>query len=328
MRENSSDRAVKKIGELESAVEVMNAELMMIGKEEERARANLDSQRKQFFDEDRLNKDAHFGAAVKDHLEKRETAAAIDEGNYLSAEPVRCSTGFLETTYLELRMGEAKKVSEEVCLQIKEAAVGSNKDTVTIETDLTVLETAVGHEILRAFAVDTMGGLQSQWARTYLAKSENSFRATSLRRTKLPNTIATRLILLIATINVVFIAIGIAEFYMSTYVWEIWWALATLVYIILDIFVFQTTAILVTNFVIPSLAREQVMLNMNIVFPILCRLWKSTLGAQDTAHQPAGLSAPASMYISRKIAETYPLVFESCADARLQHSLVLSHARR
>ena len=88
--------------------------------------------------------------------------------------------------------------------------------------------------------------------------------------------------------------------------------LATLVYIILDIFVFQTTAILVTNFVIPSLGKSRSMLNMNIVFPILCRLWKSTARGTRPAHQPAGLSAPASMYISRKIAETYPLVFESC----------------
>ena len=255
-------------------MEIMKAELSMIGKEKEQEKANIDSHKKQFFDEERLNKDAHFGAAIKDHLQKREAAAAIDEGNYLSAEPVRCSTGFIETSYLELRMGEAKKISEEICLQIKEAAVGSNKDTATIETDLTVLETAVGHEILRAFAVDIMGGLQSQWARTYLGKTENSFRSTSLRRTKLPGTVATRLLLFIFAVNGLFIGIGVAEFYMSTYVWEVWWALATIVYVLLDIFIFQTTAILVSNFVIPNLAREQIMQNMNIVFPILCRLWK------------------------------------------------------
>ena len=39
---------------------------------------------------------------------------------------------------------------------------------------------------------------------------------------------------------------------------------------------------------------------------------EETLGAQDPAHQPAELSAASAMYISRKIAETYPLVFESC----------------
>ena len=122
LKEKGSSKALDKIEELEPAVEIMKAELSMIGEEKEQEKANIDSHKKQFFDEERLNKDAHFGAAIKDHLQKREAAAAIDEGNYLSAEPVRCSTGFIETSYLELRMGEAKKISEEICLQIKEAA--------------------------------------------------------------------------------------------------------------------------------------------------------------------------------------------------------------
>ena len=177
--------------------------------------------------------------------------------------------------------------------------------------DVSVLETTVGHEILRFFSIDIMGGLQSQWARTYLQKVENTFRFNSLRRTALPGHVSSRLLLLVLAIDGALIAVGTTEFYMSTWVWEQWWLIAVAVYLVLDIAVFQTTAVLCTSFIIPNLAREQVMQNMNIAFPILCRLWKSTLGAQDVAHQPTDLSAPGAMYISRKIAETYPLVFES-----------------
>ena len=116
---------------------------------------------------------------------------------------------------------------------------------------------------------------------------------------------------MVVAVDIALIAVGVSEFYMSTWVWEQWWLIATTVYLLLDILLLQTTAILATSFIIPNLAREQVMQNMNIVFPILCKMWKTTLGTQDAAHQKTDLSAPGAMYISRKIAETYPLVFES-----------------
>lgn len=314
LKNKGTSKALDKLDEVETTLDIMRKEkeivehALAVASGEASAEAD---QKRQFFNAEQLEKDVFYSQAISEHIKKREEAAAVDEGNYLAAQPVRCSTGYIETSHLELRMGEAKKISEEICLQIKEAASTVMEPGAALNGDISVLETTVGHEILRFFAIDTMGGLQSQWARTYLQKVENTFRFNSLRRTALPGHVSNRLLLLILALNGALVAIGISEFYMSTWVWEQWWLIATAVYLVLDIVIFQTTAVLCTSFIIPNLAREQVMQNMNIVFPILCRLWKNTLGAQDVAHQNTDLSAPGAMYISRKIAETYPLVFES-----------------
>ena len=66
-------------------------------------------QKRQFFDAEQVQKDAFYSQAISEHIKKREEAAAVDEGNYLAAQPVRCSTGYIETSHLELRMGEAEE---------------------------------------------------------------------------------------------------------------------------------------------------------------------------------------------------------------------------
>ena len=53
-------------------------------------------------------------------------------------------------------MGEAKKISEEICSQIREAATSVMEPGAALNGDVSVLETTVGHEILRFFSIDIM----------------------------------------------------------------------------------------------------------------------------------------------------------------------------
>jgi len=158
--------------------------------------------------------------------------------------------------------------------------------------------------------VDVMGGLQTLEGRAYLGKLENSFRTTTLRRNHLSNQQYQWFFILILSVNVACVAIGASIFNAGSLPWESMWMLACGVYLVLDVSILQTYPIIMTSYIIPSLARFQIRKSMVKIIPLICRLWTEHKERTDiNKKQP--LSAAADLYISRKIADTFPLVFEA-----------------
>ena len=259
---------------------------------------------KQFLDKEQIAIAERNAAALEVQTKHEALVKQAEALDYVAAVPVRCSTGLIETTFLEMRIGEAKKVGDEMVVQIRESAMSR------LSEDPLVLETSAGHEILRFFAIDIMGGLQTLEGRTYLTKMENSFRATTWRKHRLSKHQVQWLMGFLVSINIACIAIGASIFGDASLHWQSFWIAACGIYFALDVLVFSAYPVLVTAYLVPSMARWQIRKSLSTTIPLICKLWDD----QKVRREPStssSLSAPADLYISRRIAEKFPLVFES-----------------